>query len=837
MKKLLLKCFIGLGSVVGAWLLFYLVFLPKILTSDFIVQKIESLIKEQTGFGLTIVKPDLETKLTPDIELKIPKLELKKGDKLLADVEDFELEFNFGKILSHNIRLDELKVKNLTVDGSGIIQNLPQQAQETKPNDWKIDFANADLILESGILTYNNSVVNFAFENFETKVWSDKFYVVDIFELVKSNIFIPNGKELLSPLSNPSGIVKFDVALKNDEFSGSINLKNSKASVKDLSNMPITLAKGEILVSPDKLVFKDLAGFYGKNSANKIKIYGDIKDYYKSFDSNLTIDTVATNEFTKDYLAPLLGGVVLKFTQNVPTRLLYKAKNNKMNITWLAKIAKGVSFGADDTPSMLVEYDRAVKGEFFLDGNELDIRDVNYYIAKDIYKGMAKIDPVLVFDGKMNIATGELKEAGFKFGHELPCEFLNVGLRQKFFKGGTIKGDLHAVFRHNVPKLTANMQILNTRIPSQRLRISEATLSTNHEEISIKANGGFKRIKYDIDGVIKNELLTPVIVKKLDMTVDNVNVERLLASVNQDQNQTATTISESDDDNFMFDTSLLVIEDCNFKVLKGFYKDLVFGDINAKMTLDKDGIVKIQAPWFDIAEGISTLRVQCDLKNFDYYLRLGLKNVNMDIISTNLLNLSKEISGKGSALVELNSDKSLKLNGQIKFLIDDGAIGKIGVVEYLLKVAAIFRNPIVMISPTTFFDLVNIPEGKFDQIDGVLKLKDNVITRMDIKSYSPTLSALIRGRYDLENQDASLRIFTRFSGTNKGFLGFMRHISLNALANKVKISGRNDANYYASDLKDLPSIDAKDENTQIFYTQVEGDVEHNNFLSGLKKIK
>ena len=207
------------------------------------------------------------------------------------------------------------------------------------------------------------------------------------------------------------------------------------------------------------------------------------------------------------------------------------------------------------------------------------------------------------------------------------------------------------------------------------------------------------------------------------------------------------------------------------------------------------------------------------------------------MFSTAILNLSKEISGKASGLIELTSDTSMKLNGSIKFMINDGTIGKIGLVEYLMKVASIFRNPVAMISPATIMDIVNIPEGNFDKIEGELTLKDNVIQRMNIKSYSPTLSALIRGRYDLEKADASLRIYTRFSSSHKGFAGFLRNFSLNALANKVKLSGRNDANYYAAELKDLPPIEAKNEDTQVFLTQVEGDVEHNNFLSSLKKIK
>ena len=754
-----------------------------------------------------------------------------------------------------------------------IIQNNKPLLTFEVNDENRVKLQNKSIVVDNLQIDINKSIVTLASlinrKTFDVNVKSDRFFVKDIFDLVNSNLIIPNGKEMLSPLTNPGGAVSFDVKLHNDELSGTIGMKNARAAVKDLGALPLVMPKGLITIYPDRMVFSDFNGYYGKNKSNTIKVSGTIKDYYKTFDSDLTIDTVATNEFLADYLAGLIGGTTIKISKDIPTRVIYKAVNNKMDITWLTKIAKGVSIGIDDTPSALNDYDRAVTGEFILDGNELDIKNLNYYIAQDIHRGMGKIDPILIFDGKMNIATGELHEAGFSFGRELPSEFLNVFVRRKLFKGGTMKGSLHVLFRNNIPKVKADMQITKARIPSQRLFIKNATLQTDRDDIKINANGRFKRVKYDLAGVIKNELVTPVIVKDLELNLDKVDVDRLLKSLNnQHQPEGATppaqaipapenplpetvVVNETPeeecldedgeeceaDDNYMFDTNLIAIEKCAFRLKEGYYNGLTFGNIEANMTLDRNGIFNLQSNRFDIAEGISTLKINCDLKTLKYYIRLGVKDVNSDMFSTAILNLSKEISGKASGLIELTSDASMKLNGSIKFMINDGTIGKIGLVEYLMKVASIFRNPVAMISPATIMDIVNIPEGNFDKIEGELTLKDNVIQRMNIKSYSPTLSALIRGRYDLEKADASLRIYTRFSSSHKGFAGFLRNFSLNALANKVKLNGRNDANYYAAELKDLPPIEAKNEDTQVFLTQVEGDVEHNNFLSSLKKIK
>ena len=99
------------------------------------------------------------------------------------------------------------------------------------------------------------------------------------------------------------------------------------------------------------------------------------------------------------------------------------------------------------------------------------------------------------------------------------------------------------------------------------------------------------------------------------------------------------------------------------------------------------------------------------------------------------------------------------------------------------------------------------------------------------------MSAYIAGRFDLDSRDASLRIYTRLTNKKKGVYGVLRNISLSSIASRVSLGARNDSNYYASELSELPSIDANDKDCQIFLTKVEGDIEKNNFISSLKRIK
>ena len=773
-------------------------------------------------------------------EINLDELEVSyKQNKALIDLYSRDIsivENDGGKNLVFNLSVDVYK------NNKNYLHVISSSTNEVVIYEDKIKTDNLKVLLNKSDLLVNSDF-NLKSLNLGLNAKSKRFFLKDIFNIINSDLIIADGEKLLSPIINPSGYVSFDINMNNSDLSGFINVNNAGVFVKDLAKLPLNIQKGKIVLYKDKIDFKDLIGYYGKSKNNTVKIFGSIKDYYKTFDSNIVVNTVVTNEFFRDYLSKLINNTVLFASKPFKTAIVYKSKNNIMDITWLAKIPKKTNFGLKDTKSALSDYDRAVKGDFHIEDNNLEIRNINYYIAQDIKRGV-KLKPIVVLDGKMTL-DGKIDNLGFAFGREMPCEFLNIFTKQKTFKRGTMKGSLHVAFKNNIPYLDADMRLDKTFMPYQRMWLKSATLKTDHENIIIDAQGRFKRIPYIFKGKIKNELQAPYTINNLVLELDKLDIERVMASFNNGNQTQVDNVKEIEsdnpdevaDDNYMFDTNLIRIKDANFIVKNGNYKELQFSNVKANLTLDEKGVLNIKSNRFDIADGISSLAINCDLVNLLYSIKLGVKDVDSNLMAKVLLNLDKEITGKASGLIELNSDKSLKLNGKIQFIVNEGTIGKIGLVEYVLKIASVFRNPIVMISPGTIMDIVSIPEGKFDKITGQLLLKDNVVTMMNIKSYSDTLSALIRGRFDMERHDASLRIYTRFSTDKNSTFGFLRNLSLNRLANKVKMNSRNDANYYASELVDLPPIAAGRKQTEVFLTQVEGDVEHNNFISSLKKIK
>ena len=720
---------------------------------------------------------------------------------------------------------------------------------------------NHKLYIDKGVLGINKSkvfidAVSDEKANFELNVHSHKFDVKDAVELLKTNLVIPNGTEILSFFKDINGSFNFGINITNKGINGLVNINQSSLKVIPLNNLSIIAEKGIVEIDNEKITLKDFQGWYGSHKHNKVELFGDIKDYTKSVDTNIEITGIATNDLVQNYISKI-AGCPLTLTGDSKSKIYVKSKFNKIDIIYQGKIAKGDDILVDGASLSPVDYDRAFMGEFHIDGNELDIKSIKYFIAKELTKKTKNIKPILTLDGKMDMTTLVVHKLGFDIPNPLPSEFLNVLIGQKLFKGGEIFGHLYYVDNNKNPKLNGTLSMKKVLIPSQRMSVREANFKTSSDVIHLNAQGRFKRSPYKFNGDIKNSLLFPIIVKNIHLNVDNIDVDRILTSmnnqntstINQNTNQTLVTanksfeefenedLNEENDDLYTFDTGLLIVEKCVLEVVKGFYKEIKFGNILANLTLNKDGILEVKSNRFDFAEGISSLKVFCDLKNHKYNIKLGVKDINADQIATTLLALPKEISGKAKGFINLNTDDSLKLNGQIKFDIQNGTIQKVGLVEYALNFAALFRNPMAMISPSTIVDLVNIPEGNFDKINGDLIIKNNVVEKIMIKSIASQLSSFIIGKYDIETKDASLRIYTKFSNKNKGLAGFMRNFSLNSLANKVQFGNTSESSYYSAELAMIPPIDADEDDCQVFLTKVDGDVENFNFLSSLKKIK
>ncbi len=693
-------------------------------------------------------------------------------------------------------------------------------------------------------------------QNYNLKLYSYNFNINDVIDFLNTKIIENNTNEILAYFNDIKGKIDFDFTLSNKDFNGNINIKRLDFEVVPVDNIPITLTKGNIKIDSKEIKINNFEGFSDKNTTYKIDFNGSVKDYLKTMEMDIVGNAVAGNTFFKNHLSEMIK-TPIELTGSANTRVTFKSKNNIMDIVWyfMLKPNNNIKLGGEFLP--FEDQYRMLNSEMHIENMILDIKSLNYHMisteeldtlrAKGEFKKprQHRQKPIPIFRLKSSINLNNnntMKYLEFEIPKPLQSELLNIILKQDLFKKGYIGGKIVVENMDKNSYLDGSLTMDRVLIPSQRIFVKSASLNASKNGlINIQSEGGFRRSKYKVTGAIQNKLTLPIIVKDLNMALEHLDAYKLLVSDAQNtQDPTITTdegtyeVTDTADE---FHIGNIIIEKCRLHLDNGEYKDLTFGNLDADLTLDKNSILDIKSNKFNFADGTSSLKVNSDLKNKKYNLVLGIREVDSNTISKALLDLDNEISGKASGILSLNTDENLKLNGTIKFMISNGAIEKIGLVEYILKFAALFRNPITMVSPAIFSDILNVPNGSFDKITGNLELGNNVIRRIKIKSYSSQLSTYITGRYNLENGDTSLRIYTRLSNKKKGVSGFLSKLSLNSLANRIPLSSRNDANYYKVELDELPQIEEEDKDCQIFLTRVEGNVGENNYISSLKKIK
>lgn len=782
--------------------------------------------------------------------------------KSIADIKHLTAFYqidkeNSVKIDGKNIKIsDNPDKKTLSYEMSAILMRdkskLNISTKETGENTiienkQKLIIKNSPLKIENANVLFNGEIDS---KNYDLHFKSQNFRIKDAVSIMNSQIVKNNLNDYLVYFENLDGDFDFDVNITSKNMKGKVDLNKLSFKLIPLAKLPIIIKDGKITFDSNKVNLKSFKGYYDGKKQNKIDFEGTVTDYLKSVDTDITGNAVVTNDFAQKYLSKVIS-YPIKINGQADTRINLKSKYGKMDILWLYKFEKGNGFVIGDEQSSINNAGiRVMAAKMHIEDNILAIKSLNYYFAeKRPTSRKEKHTPILSLNGDIEL-SGKIRNLGMTLSQPMPSAFVNLIIGQNLFRHGTFTGKMKYVNTGKVPVLDGDFQINEVGIPSQRLFIKKGEVKTENGNMLISANGRYRRSKYNIDAKIKNEIIFPIIVRDANLTIDNLDVEKYLQAFNQ-QNPSEEaskdihkTISQSlenevdeDGNSQTFDLANLIVEKCTLKVLKGNYKNINFANVIGILTLDKNSLLTINSNRFEIAEGNAEAKILCDFKKHLYNLKLAVMRVNSDIIATELVNLPKEINGKASGILDLNTDKSLKLNGTVKFVIQNGEIAKIGLVEYAMKAAALFRNPIVMITPSVISDLVDIPEGKFDYINGTLKLERNVIRQMVIKSVSPQLSTFIVGRYNLENQDAILRVYTRFSNRKKGAYGFLRSLSLNTLANRIPFSSKNTSNYYEAEIKEIPKIEAEDKDCQIFLTKIDGDIVQNNFVSSLIKLK
>ena len=700
--------------------------------------------------------------------------------------------------------------------------------------------------------------------HFDLKVNSDKFEIDNIKRFLDTDLLMPNSHEFVACFKDFTGDFDFKVNITDEDLNGYLKVNKIGTKLIPVADLPLTVTKGLITINSNDIELKNFEGFYGSSARNIIKMVGLIEDYEKTAKTEINVEGTAYDEFAK-YLSKIAGMKINIINNAFADFKISFANGTKMDILGKIKVPKSSDVLFEKSSISPNKYLREFDINMDLLKEILSINNIDYHIVDGTNQNQK---PLITVNTKVNIINGAIKELGFNIPEPLPSEFFNVLVGQSIFRRGTFSGKMQYINDNN-PHLDGEMGFKDTFVVGQGMIIKNLMAKTYGNTVKITSDGYIRRAKYKFDITILNKILFPIIVTDTNLNFDEIDVEKVLqtfaprpqrpqgqrptgnmpklaqSNVSRDYFEVdektvnkAVAEGTNEDVRIAFEPNLIEIKKGKITIGKGAYKQMTFGNMQADLSLSRQGILKIKSNKFDLTDGNSNLKVDCDMANQKYAVTLEAKEVDTDAIATSILNLNKEITGRANTIIELNTDENMKLNGKIKFDVNDGSIAKLGLIQYVLNMTSVFRNPLAMVSPASLVDIVDIPDGAFKKINGTIILEDNSIKGMMIKSSSPQLSSFIVGRINLENMDASLRIYTKFNDERKGVYGFLRELSLNSLAQRASsyTKGENES-YYAAEIAMLPPLETGDETAKVFITKFDGDIQSANFISSLKKIK
>jgi hypothetical protein len=163
------------------------------------------------------------------------------------------------------------------------------------------------------------------------------------------------------------------------------------------------------------------------------------------------------------------------------------------------------------------------------------------------------------------------------------------------------------------------------------------------------------------------------------------------------------------------------------------------------------------------------------------------------------------------------------LNGEMKFVVNNGMMSTLGKLEHLLYAQNVVSDNMLRTSLNMVAKAITLKNtGLFKYLRGDINLSDNIARINMLQSHGPHMSLFIKGNYDIENDQAQLNVLGRISDDVISGLGAFGEFSLNKLM--IMLTGEDDNyNIHFDDINMLPDLQSK--NTREFRSIISGHID------------
>ncbi|MBE7702593.1 MAG: hypothetical protein E7Z89_00935 [Cyanobacteria bacterium SIG28] len=197
-----------------------------------------------------------------------------------------------------------------------------------------------------------------------------------------------------------------------------------------------------------------------------------------------------------------------------------------------------------------------------------------------------------------------------------------------------------------------------------------------------------------------------------------------------------------------------------------------------------DNVLKLENIDSELLNGKIAGNLDYNLRDEHFNANIMARNVSaspvFDIISTRKDSISGVMDFDISLSGELMSKRSL--NGDIKFIVNNGKMSTLGKLEHLLYAQNVIADNMLRTSLSVVTKAITLKNtGLFKYLRGEISMKDGIAHIKSIQSLGPLMALYMKGEYNPDNDYAKLLVLGRLSDEIISGLGAFGEFSFNKL--------------------------------------------------------
>lgn len=708
---------------------------------------------------------------------------------------NFNLKGDLNKIKSNGY----LKINNANIKANGL--------QVDKINS-EIDFSNNTINIVKAVGLVNGSPIvakGFIDKNINIELLMNKVelkYLCPFKSGVKEGVasVIVNLSGTFDKLIHKENIYIENLNIVNDNYNlhfDSFKIDTNKSNTASINNLTCKTSETELIKLPTlkmeiesnniKIPETDI---YMPNS--KIIAKGEVFDFL-----NKNISYVLNfNGFinSKD---------IIRFSQNstkYPIKILFSGNKNVHNLNSQILLEKTDVL---DEPTVMSLNSK-------IENNTFKIEDLTLsaFTGKhtDDFKNISKGVKKLVINGVIE----DFKAPIFKNLRIFIPQQLNLNI---FDTLAQVKGDIFINGEWIKPEIIGQISIQNMFNQPMQLALSNCSLDFNKNNIVINA----PQVKIadstlGLNALVATDFTQNILIKNLNIKSKYINTDTILMYK----------------DSPVLKLYPIIISSGKFyaeRVLANVYgSSLYLSAFTSDLSLS-DKIFTLKNIASELFNGKLSGDLDYNLKDEHFSLYIMTRGVSAESIFNIVTTRKDSISGVMDFDAKLKGELTSKqsLNGNIKFIVNNGRMSTLGKLEHLLYAQNVIADNMLRTSLSVVTKAITLKDtGLFKYLRGDIDLNNGIANIKLLQSQGPSMALYITGQYNPMNDYAKLTVLGRLSDEIISGLGAFGDFSFNKLM--IMLTGEDSKlNIIPEDFNKIPQLPIK--NTKEFRSLINGVID------------